>query len=101
MCHSICTDRSVSSHCQDTNSGIDFQSKDKYNLFVYRQQTTNDVIETPSMKKSPTNEFEILTTSSLSSSISIVNCTTDDDFTPLSSPLYSTAIAYSPTTDII
>lgn len=52
------------------------------------------------MKKSPTNEFEIITTSSLSSSISIVNCT-EDDFTPLPSPLYTTAIAYSPTTDII
>jgi hypothetical protein len=48
------------------------------------------------MRKSPTNEFELITTSSLSSSISIV-----DDFTPLPSPLYSTAIAYSPTTDII
>jgi hypothetical protein len=52
------------------------------------------------MKKSPTNEFELITPSSLSSSISIVNSTMDD-FTPLPSPLYSTAIAYSPTTDII
>jgi len=34
-----------------------------------------------------------------SNSISIINST--DDFTPLPSPLYSTAIAYSPTTDII
>lgn len=47
------------------------------------------------MKKSLTNEFEIITPNSLSSSISIVNST--DDFTPLASPLYSTAIAYSPT----
>jgi hypothetical protein len=48
------------------------------------------------MKKSPTNEFEIITTNSLSSSsISIINST--DDFTPLASPFYSTAIAYSPT----
>ncbi len=47
-------------------------------------------------RKSPINEFELITPSSLSSSISIV-----DDFTPLPSPLYSTAIAYSPTTDII
>jgi hypothetical protein len=49
------------------------------------------------MKTSSTNEFEIITTNSLSSSsISIVNSM--DDFTPLASPLYSTAIAYSPTT---
>ncbi len=59
-----------------------------------------DKQEIASMKKSPTNEFELITPSSLSSSISIVNSTTDD-FTPLPSPLYSTAIAYSPTTDII
>jgi len=45
-----------------------------------------------------TNEFEIITTNSLSSSsISIVDLI--DDFTPLASPLYSTAIAYSPTND--
>ena len=51
--------------------------------------------------KSPTNDFELITAaSSLSSSISIVN-SSGDDFTPLSSPLYCTAIAYSPTTDII
>jgi hypothetical protein len=50
------------------------------------------------MKPSSTNEFEIITTNSLSSSsISIVNSM--DDFTPLASPLYSTAIAYSPTND--
>jgi hypothetical protein len=49
------------------------------------------------MKKSLTTEFEIITTNSLSpSSISIINSA--DDFTPLASPLYSTAIAYSPTT---
>ncbi len=64
----------------------------------YGQQSNSN--ELTSMKKSPTNEFEIITTSSLSSSISIVNCT-EDDFTPLPSPLYTTAIAYSPTTDII
>ncbi len=46
-----------------------------------------------SIKKSLTNEFEIIPNSSLSSSsISIVNST--DDFTPLASPLYSTAIDY-------
>ena len=49
-------------------------------------------VDRTSMKKSPTNEFEIITTNSLSSSsISIINST--DDFTPF----YSTAIAYSPT----
>jgi len=46
-----------------------------------------------SIKKSLTNEFEIIPNNSLSSSsISIVNST--DDFTPLASPLYSTAIDY-------
>lgn len=49
-----------------------------------------------SNRKNSMNDFELITPESLSSSISIV-----DDFTPLASPLYSTAIAYSPTTDII
>jgi len=62
-----------------------------------KQQTSNEM---PSLKKSPTYEFELITPSSLSSSISIVNSIVDD-FTPLPSPLYSTAIAYSPTTDIL
>jgi hypothetical protein len=52
------------------------------------------------IKQSPTHGFELITPNSLSSSISIVN-SPDDDFTPLPSPLYSTAIAYSPTTDLI
>jgi hypothetical protein len=57
-------------------------------------------VDTTSMKKSITNDFEIITTNSISpSSISIINSI--DSFTPLASPLYSTAIAYSPTTDII
>jgi hypothetical protein len=57
---------------------------------------TVSIDRTPT-KKNLTNEFEIITTNSLSSSsISIINST--DDFTPLASPLYSTAIAYSPTT---
>ncbi|CAF1000683.1 unnamed protein product [Adineta steineri] len=59
-----------------------------------------DIQDKVSMKKSPTHEFELIQASSLSSSISLVSSTIDD-FTPLSSPLYSTAIAYSPTTDII
>ncbi|CAF1327581.1 unnamed protein product [Adineta steineri] len=62
-----------------------------------KQYDTQDKV---SMKKSPTHEFELVQASSLSSSISLVSSTIDD-FTPLSSPLYSTAIAYSPTTDII
>jgi len=46
--------------------------------------------------KVSTNDFEVITTNSpSSSSISLINST--DDFTPLASPLYSTAIAYSPT----
>ncbi len=50
-------------------------------------------VDQSSIKKSLTNEFEIIPTNSLSSSsISIVNST--DDFTPLASPLYSTAIDY-------
>ncbi len=51
-------------------------------------------IEQGSIKKSLTNEFEMISTSNSlsSSSISIVNST--DDFTPLASPLYSTAIDY-------
>ncbi|CAF0899486.1 unnamed protein product [Adineta steineri] len=58
---------------------------------------TVSVDRTPTNKCS-TNEFELITTNSLSSSsISIIN-SNDDDFTPLASPLYSTAIAYSPTT---
>jgi hypothetical protein len=61
----------------------------------YLPVITVSVDRTP-MKKSPTNEFEIITTNSLSSSsISIINST--DGFTPSASPLYSTAIAYSPT----
>ena len=64
--------------------------------FIDPPVLTVSVDRTP-IKKSLTNEFEIITTNSLSSSsISIVNLT--DDFTPLASPLYSTAIAYSPTT---
>lgn len=54
-----------------------------------KQQTPLN--EFSSVKKSSTNEFEIITNSLSSSSISIVNST--DDFTPLASPLYSTAIA--------
>ncbi|CAF1010471.1 unnamed protein product [Rotaria sp. Silwood1] len=54
---------------------------------------------TPTNKKS-TNDFELIASKSLSSSsISLVNSTTDD-FTPLASPLYSTAIAYSSPTTI-
>nr|ACD54760.1 SJCHGC06052-like protein [Adineta vaga] len=56
--------------------------------------------ESTTIRKSPTHEFELVATSSLSSSISLINSSIDD-FTPLQSPLYSTAIAYSPTTDII
>ncbi|CAF2993255.1 unnamed protein product [Rotaria sp. Silwood2] len=56
--------------------------------------TTVTVDKTPTNKK-PTNGFELIASRSLSSSsISLVNSTTDD-FTPLASPLYSTAIAYS------
>ncbi|CAF2417103.1 unnamed protein product [Rotaria sp. Silwood2] len=56
--------------------------------------TTVTVDKTPTNKKS-TNGFELIASRSLSSSsISLVNSTTDD-FTPLASPLYSTAIAYS------
>ncbi|CAF1448116.1 unnamed protein product [Adineta ricciae] len=52
-------------------------------------------VDRTELKKSATNDFELITNHSLSSSsISIVN--SDDDFTPLASPLYSTAIAYSP-----
>jgi hypothetical protein len=65
-----------------------------FDKFRYEKQ------ESVSTRKSSTNEFELITPDSLSSSISIVNSTIDD-FTPLPSPLYSTAIAYSPTTDII
>lgn len=70
------------------------------------QTISNKNAETPKqepatfVRRSPTMEFELITPSSLSSSISIVNSSIDD-FTPLQSPLYSTAIAYSPTTDII
>lgn len=50
---------------------------------------------------SPTNDFEFVNTaSSMTSSISIVN-SIHEDFTPIASPIYSTAIAYSPTTDLI
>ena len=51
---------------------------------------------TPTRKN---NEFELVTAKSISSdSISIVNST--GNFTPLASPLYSTAIAYSSPTDL-
>lgn len=51
------------------------------------------------VNKRTINDFELIASNSLSSSsISLVNST--DDFTPLASPLYSTAIAYSsPTMD--
>ena len=52
-------------------------------------------VDRTELKKSATNDFELITNHSLSSSsISIVN--SNGDFTPLASPLYSTAIAYSP-----
>ncbi|UJR33226.1 hypothetical protein I4U23_020681 [Adineta vaga] len=53
-------------------------------------------VDRTELKKTSINDFEIVTNHSLSSSsISIVD--SNDDFTPLASPLYSTAIAYSPT----
>ena len=52
----------------------------------------------PRKKTNSTNDFEIVPPHSISpSTISLANST--DDFTPLASPLYSTAIAYSPTFD--
>lgn len=55
-------------------------------------------VDQPILKHNLTNEFEVITPKSISSSsISIVNST--DDFTPLASPLYSTAIAYTPTSN--
>ncbi|CAF0750101.1 unnamed protein product [Rotaria sordida] len=64
---------------------------------IDRPIVTVSIDKTPTNKKS-TNEYELIISKSLSSSsISIVNSTIDD-FTPLASPLYSTAIAYSPTT---
>ena len=55
--------------------------------------------DAPQRKKTnSTNDFEIIPAHSISpSTISLVNST--DSFTPLASPLYSTAIAYSPTYD--
>lgn len=54
-------------------------------------------VETTPTRK--TNEFELIRGKSISSdSISIVNSI--DNFTPLASPLYSTAIAYSSPTDL-
>jgi len=54
-------------------------------------------VETTPTRK--TNEFELITGKSISSdSISIVNSI--DNFTPLASPLYSTAIAYSSPIDL-
>jgi len=66
-------------------------------LFDFRTPKQEQV---QSIRKSPTTDFELITPNSLSSSISLVNSSVDD-FTPLQSPLYSTAIAYSPTTDIL
>lgn len=68
--------------------------------YIKPQPTVNDQpVQTISVDKTPTkNDFEIIpkrTNSLSSSSISIVNSI--DDFTPLASPLYSTAIAYTPT----
>ncbi|CAF0902168.1 unnamed protein product [Adineta ricciae] len=71
-----------------------------YPMISTPHNQNNKQKESESIRKSPTSEFELLTASSLSSSISLVNSSIDD-FTPIQSPLYSTAIAYSPTTDII